>query len=742
MISVKAVADYLASTSNGNAADTELIASLLTFANQLATQSSRGASSTSPAAGQTRTQAPATPTPSSSSSGGGVGGGGAGGWGGSGAPPHARRASGSQHGTESEMETLAEGMRLFVQRYPVDARAYEYLVTSTPMVVAHVLRDFRPPREGDSDYSGILTAFVKRIRGQYSAGQSAQGGKGVGGASSAPPLRNPSAASAGGLAPAPVLALSSASCPSALAGAHGTTLLDRLAARGGAAQPAAADAAAGIDLLEAVQIFTQKYPVDDRAYNLLANAQPQVQMKVMREFKPRSSGETNYSALLTTFTKKCMDAQALDAPSPVPAPLIQPILALAPPATTTMSDTSWNLTPALMKELEAFLAKYPVDDRALDYLTSSSPEVLAKVFAEFQPSRVHDLGYSAILTAFVKKCRSRLSRGGAGSGGAAPWSPDSLGGGGGGFAALGLGSVGVVPGTPSAPSTVAVPSAPGGNRLPPLRAPGTWDPSGSGGGGFGNAEGDLGSAWSRSSFGGSGGMGYNAESGGGVASDFGGGAATVGGGGEASSSLIIATAPAESSLSVDLEAFRARFPMDARAFDFLSSAPPEVQARCVETFVPPRLDDVDFSAQVTGYVRSLRQQVREVSSAGSDDCVSEEAVARFFCRYPCDSRASDYFLMSTVDVQGQVLREFKPRQEGEEDYSAAITAYVKRCRAQQQESGRSSWRPSDSYGGGSSQSLHVPAATQDWRRPPLQAPMSLSGNGALWGGPPAKRLRA
>jgi len=743
MINVKAVADYLASTSNGSAADTELIASLLTFANQLANQSSggggSGAASTSPAAGEISTQASA---PSSS-----FGGGGGGaicdstaaaavprGEGNGGAPLLFGRASELEHGTESEMETLAEGMRLFVQRYPVDARAYEYLVTSTPMVVAHVLRDFRPPREGDPDYSGILTAYVKRIRGQYSTGASAQGGKGGGGASTAPPLRNPSVSGADDVAPAPVPALRSAVCPAALAGSRGTALLDELAALVGGIRPASADAAAGADLLEAVQVFTQKYPVDDRAYNYLANAPPQVQMKVMREFKPRSSGESNYSALLTTFTKKCMDAPALEAPSPAPAPLLQPLLALAPPAITPTSDTSGNLTPALAKELEAFLAKYPIDDRALEYLTSSSAEVLTKVFAEFQPYRTGESGYSAILTAFVKKCRSSLPRGCTSGGGGPPWSSDPASGGGlGGFVCLSDGSAGNGDGAPSSWVSRPFAAAQGGNELPPLWAPGAMGDLGDGGC-FGDAGGDLGKAGNHSSVGGSG-RTWGSAGGGGVASDFGGCDGV--GGGQASSSLIVAGSPPENNSNVDLDAFRARFPMDARAFDFLSTASPEVQARCIETFVPPRLDDVDFSAPVTAYIRSLRQQATEAHTAAS---VSEEAVARFFDRYPCDSRAFDYFHMSTVEVQAQVLRDFKPRQEGEADYSAAITAYVKRCRAQQQESGGSSWRPSGSWGGGPPQSSHVPRSAQDWRRPPPRAPAS-SADGTSWGGPPAKRLR-
>jgi len=136
--------------------------------------------------------------------------------------------------------------------------------------------------------------------------------------------------------------------------------------------------------------------------------------------------------------------------------------------------------------------------------------------------------------------------------------------------------------------------------------------------------------------------------------------------------------------ALDLEEFRLRFPMDERAFDFLATAPREVQERVLETFVPQRLDDTDFSAPVTAYVRSLRNQLADANvSAG----VTDEAVARFFERYPCDARATDYFQSCPADVQAAVLRDFRPRSEGDADYSAAVTAFVKRCKSHSREGG-------------------------------------------------------
>jgi len=577
MINVQAVAEYLASTTNGGGSgeDTTLIASLLTLANSLATQPQ--------GAGGTGRQPLAAP----GSKGGGAG-------------------RGAEE-TPPEIENLAEGIKLFVNRYPVDSRAYEYLVTSPATVVAHVLRDFRPPREGEADYSRIITTYVKRIRSAYAGisdfpppsgpNQGAHGLPHLGGpggaAGSRPPLASPGAHKPVIVRPPPDPML---------------------------------DPSAG-DYSDAIQEFVRKYPVDDRAYNFLANASPAVQLRVLQEFKPHRMGDSDYSALLTTFTKKSMDAvraqegaAAYEAAAPVILKPAAPPLQAPGRFSSARPSRSIELPPEgvprdlgtamVTPGLDDFLAKFPLDERAYDYFAVSSPEVQLKVLQEFHPTREGEASYSGLFTSFVKKCRTAVaSSGGAVDAGAA--ADDGF-------------QFGDMDNAASFAALLGEGANPGADSLRRALA------------GLQNA------------------------------------ASAVAGG-----------AP------LDLDAFRLRYPMDDRAFDFLNTSTREVQERVTESFVPQRPDDSDFSAAITAYVRSLRHQAAD---GGIATGVSEEAVGRFFERYPCDARAVDYFNMCTPDVQAQVMRDFRPRSEGDADYSAAVTAYVKSCRNNSQRQ-PGSWRP-------------------------------------------------
>mmetsp|Transcript_81793 Transcript_81793/g.226604 ORF Transcript_81793/g.226604 Transcript_81793/m.226604 type:complete len:598 (-) Transcript_81793:243-2036(-) len=596
MINVQAVADYLASSSSGGAEDRALIASLLSIANTLAAQ--QAAAGTAPALAQPALLGAHALVPRA----------------GFGSPDLAALE------TPPEMETLAEGIKMFVQRYPIDTRAYEYLVTSSATVVAHVLRDFRPPHEGEADYSRLLTTYVKRIRSHYMGVGDIAGGQA--------PVIGPATAAGSLLSrwrpaglPAPSLA---ASLPGIV-----TT-------------PQMPDKVAEVDLVEAVQAFVQKYPADDRAYNLLVNASPAVQLRVLREFRPHRLGDSDYSALLTTFTKKCIDQDAQGA-----AVAQQPGLALPPiqlPATVPGDLATAMVTPGL----DAFLAKYPIDERAYNFFAVSSAEVQAKVLREFQPMHEGEASYSKLFTSFVNKCRTAI----AGCGGQVDAQPAPL------------------PALQEPPRHVE----------PPQRVDGAASA---------------------------------------LAALLDGGANEVPAGSDAARGAL-AVLPEKAGEALDLEEFRLRFPMDDRAFEFLATAPREVQERVLETFVPQRLDDTDFSAPVTAYVRSLRNQLADANvSAG----VTEEAVSRFFERYPCDARAADYFQTCTPEVQVQVLRDFRPRSEGDSDYSAAVTAYIKRCKLQSREAangGGSGWAPLQQQLG-------------NWR-PPLRPP---AGG---WGPPKRPRL--
>jgi len=586
MINVQAVANYLASASSGGGEDRALIASLLSIANALASQQGGTATATAAAASEPALASAQALVPRA-----GLG-------------LEALTATATE--AQPEMETLAEGIKLFVQRYPIDTRAYEYLVTSSPTVVAHVLRDFRPPHEGESDYSRLLTTYVKRIRAHY------QGVGDFGGSTN--PVIGPQAA---------------LDAPSSLLSNWRPT---GLAAGAGVLAPAAAltDKVAEVDLVEAVQVFVQKYPADDRAYNLLVNASPGVQLRVLREFRPHRQGDSDYSALLTTFTKKCIDQDAQGAAvAQQPASGCRSLaLTAALPAVVPSDLTTAMVTPGL----DVFLSRYPIDERAYNFFAVSSPEVQHKVLREFQPMHEGEQSYSKLFTAFLNKCRTAV-------------------------AATGL----------------PVDAQPGPGELPTQPASALQ-----------------------------------------ALLDGGAAAADTPLAGEAARGALAVRPPEQAGEALDLEEFRLRFPMDDRAFDFLATAPREVQERVLETFVPQRLDDTDFSAPVTAYVRSLRNQLADSGAPAGG--ATEEAMGKFFERYPCDARAQDYFQTCPTDVQSQVLGNFRPRSEGDSDYSAAVTAFIKKCKLQSREAANGSWTPLQQQLG-------------NWR-PPLRPPAGGWGPGA------------
>merc|ERR1712187_1105251 len=57
-------------------------------------------------------------------------------------------------------------LQAFRRKYPMDDRAWDFLTTCSSGVQRRVMGDFRPRSEGDSDYSGLITSFVRTIRNQ------------------------------------------------------------------------------------------------------------------------------------------------------------------------------------------------------------------------------------------------------------------------------------------------------------------------------------------------------------------------------------------------------------------------------------------------------------------------------------------------------------------------------------------------------------------------------------------------
>lgn len=220
----------------------------------------------------------------------------------------------------------------------------------------------------------------------------------------------------------------------------------------------------------------------------------------------------------------------------------------------------------------------------------------------------------------------------------------------------------------------------------------------------------------------------------------------------------------------EMHAFRARFPMDDRAFKYILESPPEVRRHVLDSFTPPRIDDADFSAPIVGYAKMLRSRFAgggapspgpchggggygpgfgggrgpvgpghgglgghgymnhggggpgmggyhgsHMGSGGRGGMTGLQDLRNFCARYPMDERAVDYLRESPPEVIDQVLREFKPKREGDGDYSAPVVAYTKKCRNM----AMGSFHPPPPSGGGS-YGMHGAqnyGPTPPWKRP-------------------------
>lgn len=152
----------------------------------------------------------------------------------------------------------------------------------------------------------------------------------------------------------------------------------------------------------------------------------------------------------------------------------------------------------------------------------------------------------------------------------------------------------------------------------------------------------------------------------------------------------------------ELADFRLRYPMDERAFNYLSTAPTAAQIRFLSQWRPKTEGEADYSSLVTTLVKRFRLAVG--STAGpllslpastplryadeaflgkqqmAVEAPSEEELYLFRLRYPMDDRAFEYLATAPAAAQQKVLSEFRPKTEGEGDYSSLVTTLVKRFR--------------------------------------------------------------
>ena len=59
----------------------------------------------------------------------------------------------------------------FRDRYPIDSRAYGVLTSVPGDVQKSVLNQFRPKREGESDYSALVASFVRAVMHRHTQTQ-------------------------------------------------------------------------------------------------------------------------------------------------------------------------------------------------------------------------------------------------------------------------------------------------------------------------------------------------------------------------------------------------------------------------------------------------------------------------------------------------------------------------------------------------------------------------------------------
>lgn len=268
---------------------------------------------------------------------------------------------------QAEIEDL---MQVFRQQFPMDEAAYNYIVNSPPGVQTQVLRDFHPPREGESDYSALIIAFTKRCR---MSGQMA---------------RHPPTMPSFGQFKVP---------PATRTGGH-------------LSEQTVHDADG---LRAAVNAFRERYPFDEEAYNYLVGSPQDVQAKILQDFRAKREGEGDYSALVISFSKRCRTAAANISyqmmPSGYAAAQMSSSLGAAAFPVQAAPRFQGHSAPALpFAEYEAFRARYPFDEQAHNYLMNSTPQVQMAVLRNFKPPREGEGDYSALLISYTKRSRSSV----------------------------------------------------------------------------------------------------------------------------------------------------------------------------------------------------------------------------------------------------------------------------------------------------------------------------------------------
>jgi len=476
------------------------------------------------------------------------------------------------------------GVDELIARYPVDDRCRAYLLASAPQVIDRTVQMFKPPREGEADYSGLLTTYVKKMR---------------------------------------------------------QTMSNEVM------EPTATND----ELQRMVDEFMIKYPIDESAYNFLMGCLPDVMQKVMKEFVPRREGEADYSALFMTFAKKKKQETAQAQPMQAGMQFARHGMSgqvsglrggapqdamtaaymagardagLAPHGVSGqrysgMGAPASSLTPVQMEDIEDFRARYPIDDRCVEYFFASSVEAQHKVLREFQAKREGEADYSGLFMSFVKRCRSACGNG------------PSLG--------------------QSAPGPVG--SANVGRGGPAWQVPAATGPGYGGHQGYGPCHGGGGAFSAAGARGGGGGRGVaqatdELER---MLEDF-----------RAAYPIEDGAFAMAVSDACDRVLARSRHGYgEQRGMAFGSNPPPA---------------DAGVRTSAADGTPWMGQQ------AGDLDQELQSMLHHFLTRFPVDDRCVEYLTRSSPQVVHRVVTEFVPKTEGDADYSAIVMSFTKRVKEQ------------------------------------------------------------
>lgn len=143
-----------------------------------------------------------------------------------------------------------------------------------------------------------------------------------------------------------------------------------------------------------------------------------------------------------------------------------------------------------------------------------------------------------------------------------------------------------------------------------------------------------------------------------------------------------------------LNEFRSKYNFDERCLDYIKQSNAEVRRRVLTEFQPPRGGvEGDYSKSITAFVRRCKeddkrrcQEDEKKNPTPEMSCTQGTGneitnLAEFRQKFPFDDRAFDYIQQCRPEVRQRVLTEFKPSLSGStKDYSKSITAFVRRCK--------------------------------------------------------------